>query len=90
MTAKDIWDAKTYLQFEDERLRPALDLIARIPHEAPKLVLNSGKARTQLGWFDKLSFEESVEWTINWYKNVLAGNDPLEETLKNIRHYESK
>ena len=60
------------------------------PHEAPKLVLNSGKARTQLGWSDKLSFEESVEWTINWHKNVMAGHDPLEETLKNIRHYESK
>jgi len=42
VTAKDIWDAKTYLQFEGERLRPALDLIARIPHEAPKLMVDLG------------------------------------------------
>jgi CDP-glucose 4,6-dehydratase len=60
------------------------------PHEAPMLILNSNKARAELGWADKLSFEQSVEWTINWYKNVNAGNDPLEETLKNIREFESK
>lgn len=59
------------------------------PHEAPLLMLNSNKARTELGWTDKLSFEQSVEWTINWYKNVNAGKDPLEETLKNIREFES-
>lgn len=60
------------------------------PHEAKTLVLNSDKARAELGWSDKLSFEENIEWTINWYKNVNNGNDPLEETLKNIRDFESK
>jgi CDP-glucose 4,6-dehydratase len=60
------------------------------PHEASMLMLNSNKARAELGWSDKLTFEESVEWTINWYKNVNAGSDPLEETLKNIREFESK
>jgi CDP-glucose 4,6-dehydratase len=59
------------------------------PHEASLLVLNSNKARTELGWSDKLSFEESVEWTINWYKSVIEGSSPLEETLKNIRAFES-
>jgi CDP-glucose 4,6-dehydratase len=60
------------------------------PHEASMLMLNANKARAELGWSDKLSFEESVKWTINWYKNVNAGSDPLEETLKNIREFESK
>ena len=60
------------------------------PHEASMLMLNSNKARTKLGWSDKLSFEESVELTINWYKNVNNGNDPLKETLNNIREFESK
>ena len=60
------------------------------PHEASMLMLNSNKARADLGWSDKLSFEESVKWTINWYKSVSAGSDPLEETLKNIREFESK
>ena len=60
------------------------------PHEASILRLNSNKARAELGWSDKLSFEESVEWTINWYQTMSAGRDPLEETLKNIREFESK
>ena len=60
------------------------------PHEASLLMLNSNKARTELGWSDKLSFDESVKWTIDWYKNVHNGNDPLEETLKNIRSFEAK
>lgn len=60
------------------------------PHEANLLLLNSNKARTELGWKDKLNFEEGVTWTMNWYKNVHAGKNPLEETLKNIRDFESR
>jgi CDP-glucose 4,6-dehydratase len=60
------------------------------PHEADLLVLNSDKARNELGWRDKLNFVESVEWTVNWYKNVHNGNEPLGETLKNIRNFESR
>jgi len=60
------------------------------PHEASMLMLNSKKARTRLSWLDKLSFEESVEWTINWYKNVHNGADPLAEMKKNINVFESR
>ena len=63
---------------------------SQYPHEANLLLLNSNKARTELGWQDRLNFEESVNWTMNWYKNVYNGNDPLEETLKNIREFESR
>ena len=59
-------------------------------HEANLLVLNSDKARTKLGWSEKLSFEESVEWTVNWYKNVHNGKNALDEMLKNIRNFESR
>lgn len=60
------------------------------PHEASLLMLNSDKARMQLGWSDKLNLEESVEWTINWYKNVHLGNHPLDEMFKNIMDFESR
>lgn len=36
------WDAAQYLRFEDERLRPALDLIGRIAHPGPRRVVDLG------------------------------------------------
>ncbi len=36
------WDPAQYLRFADERLRPALDLIARIPHPSPRRVVDLG------------------------------------------------
>jgi CDP-glucose 4,6-dehydratase len=65
------------------------DLVSH-PHEALLLMLNSNKARTELSWSDKLSFEESVKWTIYWYKNVHNGHNPLEEALKNITSFEDR
>jgi len=36
------WDPVLYLSFDAERLRPALDLLARIPLEAPETVVDLG------------------------------------------------
>ncbi len=36
------WDAAQYLRFEDERLRPAIDLIGRIAHPGPARVTDLG------------------------------------------------
>ena len=58
--------------------------------ESVNLLLDSSKARERLGWVDKLSFEESLEWTINWYRNVNQGKNPREETDENIRRFEGK
>jgi CDP-glucose 4,6-dehydratase len=44
-------------------------------HEAEYLLLDSSKARDQLKWDDKLTFHESVEWTIDFYKRAFRGEN---------------
>jgi len=36
------WDPAQYLRFSGERMRPAVDLLARIAHEAPATVVDLG------------------------------------------------
>jgi trans-aconitate 2-methyltransferase len=36
------WDPAQYLKYASERLRPALDLLARLPVEAPQTVVDLG------------------------------------------------
>ena len=36
------WNPAQYLQFEGERLRPALDLLARVPLESPRKIIDLG------------------------------------------------
>jgi len=37
--------------------------------ESAYLALNSNRSRSELKWKEKLSFEESIKWTVDWYKN---------------------
>ena len=41
-TAPEGWDPMQYLRFGDERLRPALDMMARLPLAAPRRIVDLG------------------------------------------------
>jgi CDP-glucose 4,6-dehydratase len=44
------------------------------PPESNFLLLDSGKARSLLGWEDLLDFSSSISWSADWYKNSNALN----------------
>ena len=56
------------------------------PHEAGYLLLDSSKAQRELGWIEKLSFEDSIAWTVEWFKNYTE-SDPREITQTQISKF---
>ena len=57
------------------------------PHEAELLALDAGKARSELGWNERLTYQDAVLWTVGWHKAVAAGANPVDATLAQVREY---
>ena len=57
------------------------------PHEATLLQLDISKAKKKLGWAPLLNSESAIEWTMQWYKEVMNGGDMLELTNSQIKRY---
>lgn len=55
------------------------------PHEAGYLLLDSQKSRSELNWSDRLNFEMSVAWSVDWYKN--QDLSPELRTRKQIKDF---
>jgi len=60
---------------------------AGAPHEARLLHLNCDKARAQLGWQPRWNFAQTIASTVDWYKAVHAGQDPVAESCAQIRQF---
>ena len=58
------------------------------PHEAALLQVDAAKARARLGWTPRLSLEEGLRWTVDWYKRVAAGEDAAALSLDQIGRFE--
>ncbi len=57
---------------------------AEHPHEAAYLRLDSGKAKTELGWRPLISLEQSLDMTVEWYGQFDAGSAMRETTFEQI------
>lgn len=58
-------------------------------HEAGRLALSIELARDALGWAPRWSFDHAVASTINWYRAVSEGADPLSTTRAQIAAFEA-
>ena len=59
-------------------------------HESKLLSLNISKAKRELNWEPKLSLEETVYFTVNWYKNFLSEGNVEETTNLQIEYFINK
>ena len=47
------------------------------------------KAKKRLGWKTKLDVNETIEWTVNWYKEHFKNSDMKEYTENQIDKFMS-
>jgi CDP-glucose 4,6-dehydratase len=59
----------------------------RHPHEAGLLCLDSGKARTELGWQPKYDLDQALRYTIDWHRSWMSGDDMRAVTMRQITQY---
>lgn len=66
--------------------RGSFDIHAEnVKHEAVLLSLDSTKARNALGWSNSFSIDDSIRWTIDWYKNFYVGGNQIQFTERQIK-----
>lgn len=72
------WDPESYLRFSDERLRPGLDLLSRVPQTEPKTVIDLGCGTGTL----------TLLIAARWPQSRVVGLDSSEPMLEQARGLE--
>jgi CDP-glucose 4,6-dehydratase len=83
-TVAEVADLASDLWGSDQKWRPDL---TEHKTETATLILDSSKARNELSWSGKLSFEESIAWTIDFYKEVHNGKNQRNVLETQINKY---
>jgi CDP-glucose 4,6-dehydratase len=58
------------------------------PHEATTLQLDAGRARRELGWRPRLAINETLAWTVDWYRRHQTGTSAQSLIFEQIEGYE--
>ena len=58
-----------------------------LKHEAQMLQLNCDKARQKLAWNTRWNFDQTIDATVRWYKEVLDGADAAAVTREQLLDY---
>ena len=57
------------------------------PHEAELLALDATRAKKDLAWSNRLSFQDAIEWTVDWQKRKVNGESTLKISLDQIAEF---
>jgi CDP-glucose 4,6-dehydratase len=57
------------------------------PHEANLLALDARKAELELDWHNKLSFNESLKWTVDWQVAVNGGESAIDVCRSQLQDF---
>lgn len=60
------------------------------PHESKFLVLDSEKAKIVLGWTEKLSSKEAIQWSVEWSKRESMGEPARALVLEQLVSFAKK
>lgn len=84
-----VWDVASRIvsDYGQGQLRDASDPHAL--HEAQLLLLNIDKAQSRLRWQPRLSLDECLKWTVDWYKTYTT-TDSYSLCVRQIRQYINK
>ena len=58
-------------------------------HEAVRLSLSIDKARNELGWAPVWRLADAIRMTIDWYRHIAEGADPIQLTRAQIAEFEA-
>ena len=66
------WDPQLYLKFSDHRARPALDLLARVPLDAPRLAVDLGCGAGNVTRAIAARWPQATVWGVDSSKAMLV------------------